>query len=122
MCKLVDVVPVVICEVIETTYVNNSARSGPFDYLLDVLGVRVTPISRKDVTKESRFHMKELTFLDVEDQIRFRQGCENLLDVVDMFLQGTAKDKDIIHVDDNEDVDVLFEESVDMLLKTSWAI
>src|SRR5579859_376331 len=122
MCELVDVAPVVICEVIETAYVRNSARSGPVDYLFDVPGIRATAISRKDVTKESRFHLKELAFLDVEDQVCFRQGCENLFDVVDMFLQGTAEDENIVHVDDNEDVDVHFEEAVDTLLKTSWAI
>src|SRR5579859_4319783 len=107
MCELVDVAPVVICEVIETAYVRNSARSGPFDYLLDVPGVWATAISRKNVTKESSFHLKELTFLDVEDQVCFRQGCENLLDVLDVFLQSTAEDENIVHVDDNEDVDVL---------------
>src|SRR5579859_6066105 len=122
MCELVDVAPVVIHEVIETVYVCNSARSGPFDYLLDVPGVRATAVSRKNVTEESCFHLEELTFLYVEDKVCIRQGSENLLDVLDVFWQSPAEDENIVHVDDNEDVDVLFEEAVDTLLKTSWAI
>ena len=40
----------------------------------------------------------------------------------DVFLEGLAVDQDVVHVNDDEDVDVLDQQPVDALLEASRAI
>jgi len=42
--------------------------------------------------------------------------------VLDVFPQGLAVDEDVIHIHDNELVDILGEEPVDALLKSSRSV
>jgi hypothetical protein len=66
-----------VCEVVESTDISYRSRCRPVDDFFDVAGVWCAAIASEDVAEKACFRLKELTFVDVEDQICFGEGPEN---------------------------------------------
>jgi hypothetical protein len=67
----------VIRKVVESADVCYRARGGPVKDFLDVPRIWRGAIASEDMTEESCFRLEELTFVDVENQIRFCQCRED---------------------------------------------
>jgi len=96
-----------IRKVVEAAHIGDGPWRWPSDDFFNVSEVWRASIASENVHKEACFDVEELAFVDVENKVGVCQNRKDDFEVVDVFLQSLAVDEDVIHIDDNELVDIL---------------